>query len=745
MLDQAAQEISEVIQAGLQATTKRTTRRACGYCWWNKDCKLVASQWQQARKRLRAAFAAGLPGTREAILTAHCHKSFLHTTTQAKQNFYNNWIAEATKSKDLFKMARWSNSKGQLKTPPLANPDGSIAITNKDKSNLLQATHLPTDRSDLDIQLLAPTNHAATQWPSFTLREIGQAFLQTKNTAPGTDKTPPSAVKKAWPNIKELIYSLCSLCLKEGWHPAPFRKATLLAIEKPGKRDKASPRSYRLIALLSALGKGLERATARRLAWQTINQQILPSGYIGALLLRSATDLAALLAEDIRQAFTSKQVLSTVTFDVQGGFDTVLPNQLINRLIQQSWPPNLINWVRSFLSNRLASIQLDGIPGQKFPLTGSLPQGSPVSPILFMLYLQPLFAATKAPGTLKRRGYADDGRITAVSTNLEANCSILQQEFARIQQWCQEEHIPLDLKKTELMHFSRKQNLDNPGLQILPTTGGTNTASHGCTLAPVPISGSLRWLGVYFDRKLTFRHHVMKMAQRGRITAQGLQMLGGITKGAPAHVLRYATKACVLPILTFGAEAWWPPPNTQQQVRALARKLDLIQNIALRATLPVYKTTPTVVLHQAAGIPPVEQLLDTITRQSAIRSSQLDPKHPLQTRKTNAYKQRHPTYKDLRIRLLPAPITPSNPLIEAPWEHFPEKTVKFDQSPSENNWASSFAKWQSTKNQRALWLFTDGSKLKDGRTGAGWIAYCAGLLIALASRFSQDTRVKALI
>ena len=38
----------------------------------------------------------------------------------------------------------------------------------------------------------------------------------------------------------------------------------------------------------------------------------------------------------------------------------------------------------------------------------------------------------------------------------------------------------------------------------------------------------------------------------------------------------------------------------------------------------------------------------------------------------------------------------------------------------------SFLQWQNTTNQRALWLYTDGSKLQDGRTGAGWTAFCAG-------------------
>ena len=100
-------------------------------------------------------------------------------------------------------------------------------------------------------------------------------------------------------------------------------------------------------------------------------------------------DLTTLLTDDIQAAFSSGQVLSTITFDVEGGFDTVLPNRLTGHLMQQHRPINLISWVQSFLTGRAASIQLDGITGQPFPLAGSLPQGSPVSPILFHALLAP--------------------------------------------------------------------------------------------------------------------------------------------------------------------------------------------------------------------------------------------------------------------------------------------------------------------------------------------------------------------
>src|SRR5215213_8348459 len=66
------------------------------------------------------------------------------------------------------------------------------------------------------------------------------------------------------------LFFIISLCLENGWHTRTFRTALLCPIKKPGERDKMSPRSYRLISLLSVLGKGLERIVACRLAWTTV-------------------------------------------------------------------------------------------------------------------------------------------------------------------------------------------------------------------------------------------------------------------------------------------------------------------------------------------------------------------------------------------------------------------------------------------------------------------------------------------
>jgi hypothetical protein len=122
-------------------------------------------------------------------------------------------------------------------------------------------------------------------------------------------------------------------------------------------------------------------------------------------------------------------VVSLLTLDIKGAFDAVLPGRMVKRLQEQGWPPNLVRWVESFMTGRTGRIRMDGLLGDSFGIPAGVPQGSPVSPILFMLFIQPMFFL----GTLQRRrarmGYADDIALLSAGASLESNILNLQEDF----------------------------------------------------------------------------------------------------------------------------------------------------------------------------------------------------------------------------------------------------------------------------------------------------------------------------
>ena len=93
-----------------------------------------------------------------------------------------------------------------------------------------------------------------------------------------------------------------------------------------------------------------------------------------------------------------------VTLDVQGAYYAPLKNRLPHRMAQQGWPQRTINFVDSFLTDRRVQVRLGQVTTPSYPVACGTPQGSPLSPILYTLYLAGLLSMD-----IKRRfGYADD-------------------------------------------------------------------------------------------------------------------------------------------------------------------------------------------------------------------------------------------------------------------------------------------------------------------------------------------------
>ena len=139
------------------------------------------------------------------------------------------------------------------------------------------------------------------------------------------------------------------------------------------------------------------------------------------------------------------------------------------------------------------------------------------------------------------------------------------------------------------LYIYLKQNFPNPEIVLLPVT--TAIMQEGPSIIkPVAKKGSMRWLGVYFDPRLSFVDHAGKMTTKGRKAASGVSMLVDATKGVEAVIMRKAIHACILPILTYGAPAWWPErTRTNREGRTIqndidnnCQKLDKTQNAALR-------------------------------------------------------------------------------------------------------------------------------------------------------------------
>ena len=472
---------------------------------------------------------------------------------------------------------------------------------------------------------------------------------------------------------------------------------------------------------------GLERLVARNMTWIVASQQF------GALHLRSAIDLTTCLTHDIERALNQWKTASLLTFDVEGAFDNVLSGRLTYRLRTQGWPNNLILWIVSFITERTVQIRFDNELGPHTEISCGLPQGSPISPILFMLYIAPLFHMGN-PRT--RFGYADDGATLAISPSLTTNCQTLSESLQDAIEWGTAEGITFAPNKYELMHFSRHRADQDPA-----TTPAVSTGS--VTVTEAVDRPYLRWLGILFDKKLSFHWHVQEMTSKALTIASALRSLGNTVHGMRPHLLQQAISACVLRKAYFGAETWWPGrtrPRSRPQadtppISNLVNKhltdLSTVVLTGARAVLPVFRTTQLPVLHRESGFYPPEIELDQIALTASTRLSRLDPYHPLRRRARAIARIGHPTSRFARRVLALPNMEKINPLLHPPWstKEPREAALKRVGAPSgltREEAADNFRRFLQSIPNNDIIIYSDGSKLENGQTGGGYVGFQAG-------------------
>ena len=117
-------------------------------------------------------------------------------------------------------------------------------------------------------------------------------------------------------------------------------------------------------------------------------------------------------------------------------------------------PHSVIDWTRTFLEERLIRLAFDGQIEDFLEVETGVPQGSPISPILFLIYIRDLFQGLEEVTPLS---YIDDIGLAVSSYSYERNARILQREVERLTGTGKMQAIQFDLAKTELLHFSRSK------------------------------------------------------------------------------------------------------------------------------------------------------------------------------------------------------------------------------------------------------------------------------------------------
>ena len=174
--------------------------------------------------------------------------------------------------------------------------------------------------------------------------------------------------------------------LRLGHFPKPFKHTTTVVLRKPRRPDYTKVKAYRPIALENTLGKVMESVISEVISYLTEMHELLPSHHYGGRPGRSAEDAMMILSESIHGAWKEKKIYSAVFMDIAGPFNNVHHERLIHNLRKRQIPHVISLWVASFLRGRSTQLQFNGAKSERIPAPVGVPQGSPLSPLLYMYY-----------------------------------------------------------------------------------------------------------------------------------------------------------------------------------------------------------------------------------------------------------------------------------------------------------------------------------------------------------------------
>src|SRR3978361_1235656 len=213
-----------------------------------------------------------------------------------------------------------------------------------------------------------------------------------------------------------------------------------------------------------------------------------------------------------------------VILNISKTFDSVWHQALLNKLPCYGFSPQLCLWLTNFLQGRSLQVVVGGASSDVLSTNAGVPQGSILSPTLFLLYINDLLTVTSNPifsfadDTTVIASFSSHRPISARETQDHRSPMVrsLNYDLEKIIVWGSENLVPFNAKKTQKCTFSRKTNLacpniemsgqvlpSNPAISLLGVTAFSNLSWHD-HVTDIAKAASKSWVFCQSEAKFYF-------------------------------------------------------------------------------------------------------------------------------------------------------------------------------------------------------------------------------------------------
>ena len=545
------------------------------------------------------------------------------------EKFCDSISLETNPAESWRKIKNFLKPKGQRDYPTLHHAN-KVAKTNADKAQLfaesverhfgIESDHFDSNHFD-DVNKFIEDNHRyfyPPEDPDDYRFDVGNEhelvadvdaptliklvkFLK-RGKAPGPDNMYNEVLRLG--TTTSLYHHLARLftsSIQLGYIPTAWKLATLRMLLKPDKLPSLTS-SYRPISLISSIMKLFERVIEQRLRSHLEHIGFINKHQSGFRKAKSTDDHLFRLSQSIMESFNRGEHVVAAFLDVEKAFDNVWHNGLRFKIFQLDLPTKMTRWLSDFLVGRVIQVNVNSFFSSQISPKAGVPQGSVLSPLLFLIYVNDLPTPHHKQNSLSQ--FADDTAQWAFSRNVRIAAKLLQQDLLTLAMWCAKWRIKLNPVKTKVIIFSRS---------ALARKTELNLKLYDEILKIYP---QVKFLGITFDSQLNFKKHFEDILDRCNTRYHRLRLLVNKKWGPSLATLIQIYKQCVRPIFEYGSV------STITTSDNIISKIQRLQNKFIRLALRLPKYICPRLLHDSSGLPYVKDRLLSCATKSLDRIAQ---------------------------------------------------------------------------------------------------------------------------
>ena len=380
----------------------------------------------------------------------------------------------------------------------------------------------------------------------FVLEEVESVLKKLKlGKAAGHDGVQSEHLKFGGPTLRDWVLQICNAIVEAESIPRSLKTGIITPVYKGGGKDPLSTNSYRGITLTSVLAKVLEALILKRLQCHFSDRNMPHPN-------QTAYRKGVSCAEAI---FSTMEVISTYSrsfekvymcfYDLQKAFDSIQYPVLLKRLYESGVNGKAWRLLRSWYTSPRSMVRVNGVLSSPFTLERGVLQGSVLSPVLFLLIMDPLLKSlqSKGLGLSVSETYAGGFIHADDIRTISSSRTTLQEQINTVCTFAENNGLTLNPTKCEVVLISPSK----------PATTAPIATVEGRDLVP---QLNAKCLGYWWCWDLSATRAVDEAIKKARRAFFAFGAIGAFQGQLNPISGRSIYETCVIPSLLFGCENW---------------------------------------------------------------------------------------------------------------------------------------------------------------------------------------------